>query len=58
VLAVSANSPTSDVATAVAPLIFAFTIIFSGFLILEKNIPPWWEWAIYISPYRYCLSVG
>jgi len=56
VLTVSAAAPTSDVATAVAPLLFAFMIIFSGFLILAKDLPPWWEWATYISPYRYCLS--
>eukprot|EP00026_Physarum_polycephalum_P000882 Phypoly_transcript_00883.p1 GENE.Phypoly_transcript_00883~~Phypoly_transcript_00883.p1 ORF type:complete len:1263 (+),score=177.54 Phypoly_transcript_00883:79-3867(+) len=44
------------VASGVTPTIFAFFILFAGFLITPPNIPDWWIWLYYISPFHYGLE--
>lgn len=55
----SSISPTAEVALAIAPILFMFWLMFSGFFVLIDTIPVWYRyWAPYISPLRYALSAG
>ena len=51
-------SPNVEVAVSTAPILnVVFCVIFSGYLIPEDEIPPYWIWLYYGSYMRYPLEV-
>eukprot|EP01133_Synstelium_polycarpum_P007883 gene7883-9254_t len=50
---VSSITPSSIVASTIAPIILSPFILFSGFISKVPEIPKWWIWLYWISPPHY-----
>lgn len=53
-VAATASAETSGFAT--APLILTLLLLFSGFAVSIKELPVWWIWAPYLSPFRWAFQ--
>ena len=54
--AISALVPTFSIANAIASIALTFFMLFSGFFLPASSLPLIWEWAPYISLFKYSFD--
>jgi ABC-type multidrug transport system ATPase subunit/ABC-type multidrug transport system permease subunit len=53
---VATLAPNGDVAQKIAPATLALYILSCGFMLQPDNIPNYWKWLYWFSPYHYALE--
>eukprot|EP01121_Diplochlamys_sp_Union-15-3_P009968 TRINITY_DN274_c0_g1_i2.p1 TRINITY_DN274_c0_g1~~TRINITY_DN274_c0_g1_i2.p1 ORF type:complete len:571 (+),score=60.37 TRINITY_DN274_c0_g1_i2:290-2002(+) len=56
-LVIATVSPNQVVATIIAPILLVLLLLFGGFYVNAENIPVYYKWIYYISPFRYGYEI-
>eukprot|EP01135_Chromosphaera_perkinsii_P002143 Nk52_evm77s217 gene=Nk52_evmTU77s217 len=51
----AAMSPNFEVAASMSAIVLTIFMLFSGYLVAESSIGPWWIWAYHLSFFKYAI---
>ncbi|KAJ7531024.1 hypothetical protein O6H91_14G029200 [Diphasiastrum complanatum] len=53
----SSVAPILEAANALAGVLVAIFLLFSGFVIYPHNVPPYWKWMLYANPLHWAIVI-